>query len=59
MISYADLQMKEGVPEEKPFFTDRIKIEHGWIIINNPSEKGEDDHLVGIFFILQMYIVHS
>ena len=51
--------MKEGVSEEKPFFTDRIKIEHGWIIINNPSEKGEDDHLVGIFFILQMYIVHS
>jgi hypothetical protein len=41
-------QEKDGAPEEQPFFTDRIKVKHGVIIIDNPGETAEDTNIVSI-----------
>ena len=41
-------QEKDGAPEEQPFFTDKIKVKHWVIIIDNPGDKGDDTNFESI-----------
>ena len=48
LIAVAIQVDEEGASEEKPIFTDRIKVKHGVIIARNPSAE-KPDYLVSQF----------